>query len=37
MIIWKYKEKLQASFPDGYTNIDSLYPKIKKIREKKNV
>ena len=29
--------KLQASFPDGYTNIDSLYPKIKKIREKKNV
>ena len=36
-VIWKYKEKLQASFPDGYTNIDSLYPKIKKIREKKNV
>ena len=36
-VIWKYKEKIQRSFPDAYTNIDSVYPKMERIRKKKNM
>ena len=34
-VIWKYKKHLQTIFIDAYTNIDTIYPKIKIIRERK--